>query len=115
MMFFGAMKLFGSFISKLTESIGLYHPHDLHPWTTEWDQRTFQYLTTLDQEIELSGMLSSWGVHINIQLNFTDHINHMLDRASMDINALNMSASGRKAEERHLVMFYKTVVLTVVD
>ncbi len=31
MMHFGAMKWFGSFIRKLTESIGLYHPRDLHP------------------------------------------------------------------------------------
>ncbi len=43
MMQFGAMNWFGSFIRKLTQNIGLYHPRDLHPCSDFWRQGNILY------------------------------------------------------------------------
>ena len=48
------------------------------------------------------------------QLNFSEHVNSVLHRGIKAANILKVAA-GRKAEERHLLMLYKSLVLSVVD
>ena len=64
--------------------------------------------------IQLSSTLRYLGVVFDRSLNFTEHVDHALKRASKGINALR-AAAGRRAEERHLVTLYKALVLSVLD
>ncbi len=64
--------------------------------------------------IELSSSLRYLGVVLDSQLNFTEHINCALQRATKGISALR-AAAGRRAEERHLVMLYKSLVRSIID
>lgn len=60
------------------------------------------------------GSLSYLGVVFDRQLNFSLHVDHTIVRANRGLNALR-AAAGRHAEERHLVMLYKALVLSVMD
>ncbi len=64
--------------------------------------------------IQLSNTLRYLGVVFDRCLNFTEHVDHTLKRATKGINALR-AAAGRRAEERHLVTLYKALVLSVMD
>jgi len=66
------------------------------------------------QEMRVSDTLHHLGVIFGRQLNFSEHVNAVLHRGIKAANMLKVAA-GRKAEERHLVMLYKSLVLTVVD
>ena len=66
------------------------------------------------QEIRVSDTLRHLGVIYDRQLNFSEHVNSVLHRGIKAVNILKVVA-GRKAEDRHLVMLYKSVVLSVVD
>ena len=54
------------------------------------------------------------GVVFDPRLSFTNHVNTMLQRVSRGVNALR-AAAGRKAQERHLLMLYTSLVLSVID
>ena len=64
--------------------------------------------------IELGETLRYLGVVFDRQLNFTEHINSTLLRATKGINALR-AAAGRRAEERHLVTLYIALIRSVFD
>jgi len=65
------------------------------------------------QEIRVSNTLRHLGVIFDRQLNFSEHVNSVLHRGIKAANILKVAA-GRKAEERHLVMLYKSLVLSIL-
>jgi len=65
------------------------------------------------QDIRLSDTLRHLVVIFDRQLNFSEHVNSVLHRGIKAANILKVAA-GRKVEERHLVMLYKSLVLSVV-
>ena len=52
------------------------------------------------------------GVFFDRQLNFTEHVNKTLARANRGLHALRAASIGK---ERHLVMLFKSLVLSIVD
>jgi len=66
------------------------------------------------QEIRVSDTFRHLGVIFHRQLNFSKHVNSVLHRGIKAANILNV-APGRKAEEKHLVMLYKSLILSVVN
>jgi len=66
------------------------------------------------QEVRVSDTLRHPGVIFDRQVNFSEHVNSVLHRGIKAANILKVAA-GRKTEERHLVMLYKSLVLSVVD
>ena len=65
------------------------------------------------QDIRVLDTLRHFGVFLDRQLNFSEHVNSVLHRGIKAVSTLKVAA-GRKAE-RHLVMLYKSLVLSVVD
>jgi len=66
------------------------------------------------QEIRVADTLHHLGVIFDRQLNFSEHVNSVLHCGIKAANILK-AAAGRKAEERHLVLLYKSLVLSVFD
>jgi len=60
------------------------------------------------QEIRVSDILCHLRVIFDRQLNFSEHVSSVLHRGIKAANILKVAA-GRKAEERHLVMLYKSL------
>ena len=65
-------------------------------------------------EIAQEGLLTYLGVVFDRQLNFSKHVDRLIERATKGMDALR-AAAGRRAEERHLCMLYRSLVLSVVD
>ena len=66
------------------------------------------------QEVRVSDTLRHPGAIFDRQLNFSEHANSVLHRSIKAANILKVAA-GRKTEERHLAMLYKSLVLSVID
>jgi hypothetical protein len=61
-----------------------------------------------------SDTLRYFGVVFDRQLHFTEHVKATIQRASKGVSAIKAAAS-RGAEERHLLMLFRALVLSVID
>ena len=64
--------------------------------------------------IPQTGSMRYLGTVFDRQLNFCKHVDQVIERAMSGLNVLK-SAAGRRAEERHLAMLYKSLVLSLID